>query len=81
MSRSIVCLFSVDNLHDQPNNNLICFWHDKPAMEAVAQALGVSFPASDDEDTLAVVKIWSGETVRLAETDYRLQTVEPGEKL
>ena len=76
----IVALFSVDaQNHNQPDNNLVAFWSVKPSIEVLAQALGQKFPAADDAVTLAIVKIWGGDTQEIANTDYRLQTVEEGE--
>lgn len=78
----IICLFCVANNYDQPQNNLVAFWIDKPSIEAVASALGYAFPASDDATTLAVVKLWGGETVTLPNgDDVRLQEVIDGEIL
>lgn len=74
----IVCLFSVENNYDQPNNNLVCWWREKPSIETVAKMIGETFPCRDDNDTLAIVKIWSGEGARIHETDYRLENVEEG---
>ncbi len=77
----IVCLFSVENNYDQPQNNLICWWREKPSIETLAKALDLRFPASSDSETLAIVKVWSGEGARIIETDYRLEEVEEGERL
>lgn len=77
----IFCLFSVENNYDQPANNLVCWWREKPSIEALASALEMKFPAKDDEDTLAVVKIWSGDGARIFNADYRLEEVSEGEKL
>lgn len=74
----IWCAFSVENNYDQPDNNLVCWWEDKPTLEQLANALGFQFPASEDETTLAIVKIWSGDSMRINETRYRLELVASG---
>ena len=78
MAAKIICLFSVENNYDQPEFNLVCCWPEKPSIEAVAAALGETFPGRDDADTLAVVNIWSGTSARVLNTDYRLEEVEAG---
>ena len=78
----IYALFSIENGYNQPSNNLITFWHTKPSIEMVASALGMTFPAFDDENTLCIVKIWSGNSnVRLNNVDYRIDCISPGEVL
>jgi cytochrome c556 len=57
----IHALFSLANEYDQPPHNLVCFWPGKPALDEVAKALDREFPASSDQETLALVKIWQGE--------------------
>lgn len=74
----IWCLLSVDNNYDQPPNNLVAWWPDKPSLEVLAEAIGLKFPESDDEMTISVVKIWSGEARRIWNTDYRLELVPAG---
>lgn len=75
----IFCLFSVANNYDQPDNNLVCWWRERPSIETLAKALGESFPSRSDNDTLAIVKVWSGDVARLHEVDYRLEEVGEGE--
>ena len=77
----IFALFSVAQEHDQPDNNLVAFWSAKPSIDVIAQTVGKTFPAADDETTLAIVKIWNGECQTIDTTDYRLQEVEEGELL
>lgn len=75
----IYALFSVENNYDQPPNNLVAWWHEKPSLEILAKALGRSFPDANDEVTLKLVKIWGMETEqRISDTDYRLDHITPG---
>ncbi len=72
----MLALFSIDNNYDQPEHNLVRLWQFKPSIETVAQALDRPFPCQKDEDTLAVVRLWNGEEVRLGNTDYRIQEIQ-----
>lgn len=75
----IYALFSIQNEYDQPDNNLEAWWHEKPSLEILANALGGKFPSDRDEDTLAIVKIWGMEVhQRIGNTDYRLEHITPG---
>ena len=74
----IWALFSVKNEYDQPDNNLVGWWISKPSIECLASAIGISFPAELDQDTVAVVKIWSGEDLRIGNAHYRLHEIEEG---
>jgi hypothetical protein len=78
--KNIYALFSIDNNYDQPDNNLVAWWHDKPSLEVLSKALGYSFPSDSDNVTLSIVKIWGGERQRLdyAGTTYRLESIGPG---
>jgi len=77
----MIALFSVANEYDQPRNNLVCLWKDKPSLETLCKDLGWKFPSDSDEDTLAIVNLWQGKEVRIGNTDYRLETVHFNKKL
>ena len=76
----MIALFSVDNNYDQPDNNLIALFKEKPSLPALSKALGLDFPSQDDKITLAIVNIWNSTDttsgIRIADTDYRLETIE-----
>ena len=74
----IWCLFSVRNEYDQPDNNLEAWWVEKPSLETVAHALELTFPAPTDAQTLAVVKVWSGEEQTIGSAAYRLSSINEG---
>lgn len=78
MTTQIWFLFSQVNDYNQPANVLVAWWQEKPSIETVAAALNCVFPADDDETTLAIVKIWSGEECRINNTDYTLRIVSGG---
>lgn len=74
---TIWCLFSVDNNYDQPDNNLVAWWPEKPTLEVLFDTLGVTLGVRD-QDTVAVVKIWAGSREELRQTQYRLELVSEG---
>lgn len=80
----IWCMFSVANLHDQPGNNLVAWWPQKPSLGQVSSTLGYQFEnIKDDNLVLTIVKIWQGESVRVKrdDTDYWVEEVVEGKKL
>lgn len=75
----MIALFSIENQYYQPDNNLVALFKNKPSLELLSKALGLSFPCSNDSDTLTVVNIWNnvdGVSYRINDTDYRLETIE-----
>lgn len=77
---TIWCLFSVDENYDQPDHNLTAWWQTRPSIEKLATFLTVRLGA-DDQQTINLVKIWSGETHSLGilnNTAYRLEEVPEG---
>jgi hypothetical protein len=75
----IWCLFSVDNNYDQPNNNLVAWWSEKPSLEILGSALGVKLGEKDSE-AVFLVNVWTGKNERHPdyETNYRLEDVAEG---
>lgn len=75
----MLALFSIANEYDQPDNNLVALFKEKPSLPALAKAIGVDFPSKDDNITLAVVAIWNSvdttEGIRIGQTDFRLETI------
>ena len=73
---NIWCMFSVENNYDQPPNNLVVCWVDKPCFEAIMSAIGGNM--SRDEDIIAAAEVMKGGEARVNETDYRLEQVRFG---
>jgi hypothetical protein len=73
---NIWCLFSADNNYDQPANNLVCWWREKPDIQTLANLMGVKLDT--DAHIIAVVRVHQGEKARLIDTDYRLEQVAEG---
>lgn len=74
-------LFSVENLYDQPENNLVAWWKTKPTFDDLAKAVGWGqFPCNTDEGTLYIVNLWQGadKKDKPGGTRYRLEEVEEG---
>jgi hypothetical protein len=70
-------LFRVANNYDQPNNDLVQIFKDTPSLEELAKAVNMKFPVDEDADTLAIVKLWQGDKVRLnGYFDCRLEDID-----
>lgn len=74
--KEIWCLFSIDNNYDQPENNLVCFWHEKPSIETLCKTLGLNM--TNDEEIVQAVGIFTGKNIFIRRVEYRLQSVKPG---
>lgn len=76
----IYALFSVENNYDQPQNNLVAWWGEKPSFDILAKAVGYGcFPCATDEGTLIVVNLWQGGEVKDDNgTSYRLRLISDG---
>jgi len=72
----IWCLFSIDNAYDQPENNLVAFWLNKPSCVDIAGILRLNQDDKRDRDNAG--KIWRGLVIRIGETDYRLEEIKEG---
>lgn len=81
--KGIWCLFSIDNNDDQPENNLVRFWFNRPSIETLASFMGYPTDKANDEDIVKIVLLWQGTPQRFTPygTDYRLQYVEEGTSL
>lgn len=70
-------------MYDQPENSLVAYWTEKPTLEQVAKMIGTTFPGRDDDETLRIVNIWSGQCIRMPadDTDYWIQQVQANKKV
>ncbi len=75
--KKIWCLFSVANDYDQPDNNLVRWWAEKPTIETLAKFLATPLASAQDDQIVAVVTIWGGKPARISANDtmYRLEEV------
>ena len=72
----MIALYSIENDYNQPSNNLVALFKNKPSLEKLGSYFG-GFPSSDDSRTLDIVKLWSMDhEVRIGNTDYRLEEVD-----
>lgn len=80
MKAKIWCLFSVDANYDQPDNNLVAWWQEKPSIEKLAAFLSQPLDKADDETIAKVVDVWRGKRAHVgyADTEYRLEEVPEG---
>jgi hypothetical protein len=76
VGQTIWCLFSVDNNYDQPANNLVCWWREKPDINTLSVAMGVRMDT--DAHIIAVVRVHQGEKAQVINTEYRLEQVGEG---
>lgn len=76
MTNTIWCLFSVENEYNQPENNLVAWWNDKPTIEMILSKIGGNIHC--DRDVVAAAHIYSGTGARHYNLDYRLQLVSEG---
>ena len=76
----MIALFSVENNYDQPENNLVALFKEKPSLTAIATAIGLDFPSTNDKISLAIVNVWnsidSTSGIRIMDTDYRLESID-----
>jgi hypothetical protein len=88
--KAIYCLFSVQNNYDQPNNNLVCWWPEKPdfctfcnAFEInITPAMGILEALEKAGSILTELKaVYDGRAARIYDADYRLERVTNGQIL
>lgn len=80
----IWCLFSEAlALYDQPRNNLVAWWQEKPSIEALAKYMCCPLDKADSEDIVRVAELWKGAEVKgfphSTNTSYRLELLGEGE--
>lgn len=78
----IWALFSVDNLYDQPPNNLVAWWGTKPSLNVLSIAItGKPIENLPDETIVEVVRVYGGEEKCLSLMNnavYRLEEITEG---
>lgn len=80
--KKIFCLFSIENNYDQPDNNLIAWWSEAPSEDQLIKVLireyAIGIGHTEAYYASIVAKLLK-ETLRLNNTDYRLEEVEESE--
>lgn len=76
--KTIWCLFGVENNYDQPDNNLLVWWSEKPSIEKILHHFNLHWDSVSDENIVKMVELYRGEHVRIDDTTYRIQIVEEG---
>ena len=70
----IWCLFSIENDYDQPFNNLVTWWSEKPTVDKIANAIGLNVDVKQHHDCCG--KLYSGiRNVRISNADYRIEEI------
>lgn len=77
----IYCLFSIANDYDQPDNNLLGFWFEKPSIDEISKVLAIQFPNRNDEITLKMVNIWKGDIINIDNCEYRVQKIYDNQRI
>jgi len=85
---TVFCLFSIANDYDQPRNNLVAWWAEKPTFETFCKCFEVTIEPGADvltvldkygEALLSLKEIYNGKEARVfGNTDYRLEEVAEG---
>jgi len=75
--KGIWILTNVWNNYDQPDNNLVYWWYEKPTFQALADALGLSF--NNDETILDVENLHQHGERRIGNHDWKLRKVAEGQ--
>lgn len=73
----IYALFSVENNYDQPDNNLVELYEEKPSVNYLLDKLYSKFYREEylAEITKEVEAILRGEQIRIEDTDFRIEKV------
>ena len=71
--KKIYCLFSVTNEYNQPQNNLVGWWADKPTQEQVSEATGYVVTSK-----VVVSLACNGYYRESGDTEYRLEVKNEG---
>lgn len=88
--KKIYCLFSVANDYDQPRNNLVALWGEKPDFETFCKLFeitiepGANILAVLDKYGDALIKlreVYNGRETLVFGDNYRLEVVTEGTKL
>jgi len=69
-------LFSIANDYDQPENNLVAWWTDKPTFDVLAKTLDITVDKQKGNPDIG--RILQGQERRIGNTNYRLREIEEG---
>lgn len=73
----VYAIFSIANNYDQPENNLEILFQNKPNFEGLRTFFfdQLSIDELRDSDIMFLVDLMRGKSVRLDDTDYRIEEV------
>ena len=79
MTSEIYALHEGVNAYDHEGTYIRYIWFRKPSMFDVAAALQMKFPCDNDEHTLAITKIWQGQSMQFRPDGSDWQVLKHGE--
>ena len=88
--KRIFCLFSIANNYDQPRNNLVAWWAEKPNFETFCKCFEVTIEPGADVLTildkygdalLKLKEVYNGRESQVFGDNYRLESVAEGIEL
>lgn len=71
----IWCVFSIANNYDQPDNNLVGWFQQKPTIHRLAEFMKINFATADQEQILFITGLWQGHSVKYNDTTFNLEEV------
>lgn len=75
----IWCLFNIYNEYNQPENNLVAWWENKPNIYQLANIIGIQFDVKKGNKELG--RILNGKRVEILDNQFRLQKVTDNTKI
>jgi len=88
--KKIYCLFSVANNYDQPRNNLVALWTERPTFETFCKMFEVTIEPGADiltvldkygDALINLREVYNGRERMIFGDNYRLEEVAEGTKL
>lgn len=74
---SIWCIFSLSNNYDQPPNNLVAWWKDKPDLTMLAREFfNKELTDMDNDEVVMTVELWQGRKIDYSNTAYLLKHIK-----
>lgn len=89
--KKIYCVFSVDNNYDQPENNLVIAWLEKPDLPEFSSAFGLPTDVKQmsvydaierfGELMQKISSVYRGNREKISSVEYRFEEIEEGKLL
>lgn len=72
----IYAMLSIADICNQPDNNLVAWWFEKPSIDKILWAIGGTY--EDDAAVLAAAHIYNGGVHGFRNTEYRVAKIDEG---